>query len=92
MPPEVLDSVVVHELVHRHHMNHSRAFFDEVISIYPEYKKVGQMAQEKRRSFSGKTLKHFAELNLNETFTAEEIAIYTRTPTGGWQEWRRVGE
>ncbi|WP_288603196.1 hypothetical protein [uncultured Treponema sp.] len=50
------------------------------------------MAQEKRRSFSGKTLKHFAELNLNETFIAEEIAIYTRTLTGGWQEWRRVGE
>jgi len=50
------------------------------------------MAQEKRRSFPGKTLKHFAELNLNETFIAEEIAIYTRTLTGGWQEWRRVGE
>ncbi len=39
MPSEVLDSVVVHELVHRHHMNHSKAFYDEVISIFPEYKK-----------------------------------------------------
>lgn len=39
MPPEVLDSVVVHELVHRHHMNHSKAFYDEVISIFPDYKK-----------------------------------------------------
>lgn len=43
-------------------------------------------------SAMNKVLKHFAELNLNETFIAEEIAIYTRTLTGGWQEWRRVGE
>ena len=39
MPSEVLDSVVVHELIHRHHMNHSKAFYDEVISLFPEYKK-----------------------------------------------------
>ena len=39
MPPEVLDSVVVHELCHRHHMDHSKAFYDEVLRLYPEYKK-----------------------------------------------------
>ena len=39
MPPEVLDSVVVHELCHRRHMNHSRDFYDEVLSIFPDYKR-----------------------------------------------------
>ncbi len=38
MPAEVLDSVVVHELCHRRHMNHSKAFYDEVLRIFPEYK------------------------------------------------------
>ena len=36
-PPEVLDAIVVHELCHRKHMNHSRAFYDEIISVYPAY-------------------------------------------------------
>lgn len=39
MPPEILDSVVVHELCHRHHMNHSKAFYDEVNAMFPDYKK-----------------------------------------------------
>ncbi len=39
MPLEVLDSVVVHELCHRRHMNHSNAFYDEVLKIFPDYKK-----------------------------------------------------
>lgn len=39
MPMEVLDSVVVHELCHRRHMDHSKAFYDEVLKIFPEYKK-----------------------------------------------------
>ena len=46
MPLEVMDSVVVHELVHRHHMEHSRAFYDEVISIFPEYKKCDKWLKE----------------------------------------------
>ena len=39
MPPEILDSVVVHELCHRLHMNHSRKFYDEVLRIFPDYKR-----------------------------------------------------
>ena len=38
-PPEVIDSVVVHELCHRKEMNHSKQFYDEVIKAYPEYHK-----------------------------------------------------
>ena len=37
MPPEVLDSVVVHELCHRREMNHSPRFYALVRSVYPEY-------------------------------------------------------
>ena len=37
-PPEVLDSVVVHELCHRRHMNHSKAFYAEIERVMPDYK------------------------------------------------------
>ena len=36
-PPEVLDSVVVHELCHRKVMNHSKVFYAEVLRVYPDY-------------------------------------------------------
>ena len=38
-PPEVLDSVVVHELCHRKEMNHSPRFYAEVLRVFPEYRR-----------------------------------------------------
>ncbi|MCR5291088.1 MAG: M48 family metallopeptidase [Treponema sp.] len=46
MPQEILDSVVVHELCHRRHMNHSRDFYDEVLRIFPDYKKCNKWLKQ----------------------------------------------
>ncbi len=37
-PRDVLDSVIVHELCHRKHMDHSAAFYQEVLRVLPDYK------------------------------------------------------
>ena len=36
-PPEVVDSVVAHELCHRKHMDHSAAFYAELRRVCPDY-------------------------------------------------------
>lgn len=38
-PIEIIDSVVVHELCHRKHMNHSPQFYAEIEKVFPKYKK-----------------------------------------------------
>ena len=45
-PPEVIDSVVVHELCHRKEMNHSKRFYAEVLRVYPEYRKCEKWLKE----------------------------------------------
>ena len=38
MPQELMDYVIVHELSHRRHMNHSAEFWEEVKKYCPEYR------------------------------------------------------
>ena len=45
-PIEVLDSVIVNELCHLKHMNHSKAFYDEVLRAYPLYHKWNRWLKE----------------------------------------------
>lgn len=46
LPEALLDYVVVHELAHRRHMDHSAAFWEEVETYYPAYKKCRQMLND----------------------------------------------
>lgn len=39
LPPDLLDYVVVHEMCHMTHLNHSRQFWKQVESILPDYVK-----------------------------------------------------
>ena len=46
LPDDVVDSVVVHELCHRKHMNHSPAFYSEVEKVFPDYKRCSKWLKE----------------------------------------------
>lgn len=49
-PPEVIDSVVVHELCHRKQMNHSERFYAEVLRVFPEYRRWDKWLKENGNS------------------------------------------
>lgn len=36
-PPTIIDYIVVHELCHFHHLNHTEAFWNEVDKVMPDY-------------------------------------------------------
>ncbi len=57
-PPAVLDYVVVHELCHLTHMNHSRAFWDKVGAVMPDYKARRQWLKDHGPEL---TLEHYLE-------------------------------
>ena len=48
--PEVIDSVVVHELCHRKEMNHSKKFYAHLLRVYPEYSKCRKWLKENGRA------------------------------------------
>lgn len=45
-PPEIIDYVVVHELCHRKEMNHSKAFWNEVEKVLPNYRECVRWLKE----------------------------------------------
>lgn len=47
-PPDVIDSVVVHELCHRKVMNHSASFYREVLRVCPDYYEKHQWLKDHR--------------------------------------------
>ena len=57
MPPEVLDSVVVHELYHRRHMNHSREFYNDVLRIFPDYKRCDKWLKQNGGAYFKRVVK-----------------------------------
>lgn len=45
-PEDVIDYVVVHEICHRKHMNHSSEFYAEVERVFPEYRRCRKWLKE----------------------------------------------
>lgn len=41
-PVEVIDYLIIHELIHLEEMNHSKAFWEKVSQVYPNYKEANR--------------------------------------------------
>ncbi len=66
-PPEVIDSVVVHELCHRKEMNHSDRFYAEVLRVFPDYWKCDKWLKE-----NGATLMRRMNMSMQESNSRKE--------------------
>lgn len=53
-PDEVVDSIVVHELCHRKHMNHSAKFYEEVEKAFPDYRRCQKWLKENGGRYLGR--------------------------------------
>ncbi|WP_227008898.1 M48 family metallopeptidase [Pseudoalteromonas prydzensis] len=51
-PQTIIDYVIVHELAHLKHLNHSAAFWQRVSDFYPEYKQATKWLKEQGASLS----------------------------------------
>ena len=56
-PTEIVDSIVVHELCHRKHMNHSPQFYSEIEKVFPEYKKCQKWLRDNGSVYMSKLTK-----------------------------------
>ena len=56
-PPEVLDSVVVHELCHRLEMNHSARFYAAVYRVFPDYDRCRSWLKENGSLLLGRMIR-----------------------------------
>lgn len=54
MPDEIIDSIVVHELCHRKHMNHSKEFYAEIEKVFPKYKECQKWLKEHGAEIMGR--------------------------------------
>lgn len=45
-PPEVIDSVVAHEICHLREMNHSKAFYALLLQIFPDYHRLNRWLKD----------------------------------------------
>ena len=50
-PPEIIDYVIVHELMHLRQMNHSPKFWAHVASVIPDYKKHRKWLRDNQHKF-----------------------------------------
>ena len=57
-PPEVTDAIVVHELCHIKHMNHSKEFYGEVLKVFPEYRAAEKWLKENGALLMAKMVKN----------------------------------
>ena len=55
-PPEVIDSVVVHELAHLKEMNHSERFYAEVLRVFPDYWKWDGWLKENGKAITARMI------------------------------------